>query len=139
MPDIPTTSEAVFPILSGAFQNTPLLMASDVISGMARATVEKAMGSSTSRAVTEMVAQTLGSQTARMFDTYDDDIPYAGDYVTGKMPLAKSIYTGVATGTLDMAMGRGSGWKRWVVPVLTDGASGLLYNAASGGTDTRIL
>jgi hypothetical protein len=130
---------AVFPILSGAFENTPLLMASDVVSGMTRGVYEKAMGSSTSRAVTEMAAQTIGSQTARMFDTYDDNIPMAGTYVTGNMPLAKSVYTGAVTGTLDWAMSRGSGWKRFAVPVATDGVSGVLYRAASGGQDTRIL
>jgi hypothetical protein len=129
---------AVFPILSGAFQDTPLLMASDIVSGLTRGGYEKMMGSSTSRAVTEMAAQTIGSQTARMFDTYDDNIPMAGSYVTGTVPLAKSIYTGLTTGVLDMAMSRGSGWKRFAVPV-ADGVSGVLYRAASGGSDTRIL
>jgi hypothetical protein len=114
-------------------------MASDVISGMTRGIYEKAMGSSTSRSLTEMAAQTIGSQTARMLDTYDDEIPMAGSYVTGPVPLAKSVYTGLITGTLDMAMSRGSGWKRWAVPVGTDGISGVLYRAASGGSDTRIL
>ena len=136
MPD--TTSGAVFPILSGAFQNTPLLMGSDLLSGVTRGIYEEAVGSSTSRAVTGMAAQTIGSQTARMFDTYDDSIPYAGAYVTGAMPVAKSIYTGITTGVLDMAMSRGSGWKRFAVPIGTDGLSSLLYNA-SGGSDTRIL
>ena len=39
------TMAAVFPILSGAFQDTPLLMASDVVSGLTRGTYEKMMGS----------------------------------------------------------------------------------------------
>jgi hypothetical protein len=101
--------------------------------------MKKAMGSSTSRAVTEMAAQTIGSQTARMFDTYDDNIPMAGTYVTGNMPLAKSVYTGAVTGTPDWAMSRGSGWEGFAVPIATDGVSGVLYRAASGGSDTRIL
>jgi hypothetical protein len=131
---------AIFPIFNG---DTALLRVSDVTSGITRAVAEKSMGSSTSRALTEMVSQTGGSAIARSLSGADDMIPYVGDYVSGSgygNGIMKSVWTGAVTGSADWLMGRGSGGaKRWVTPILTDGVSQVLTMGATGGGDPRIF
>jgi hypothetical protein len=129
---------AIFPVVA---TDTAILRVSDVTSGLTRAVAEKAMGSSTQRAVTEMAAQTFGSGIGRSLSGADDMIPYVGDYVSSGYGngIMKSVYTGIATGTTDWAMSRGSGWKRWVVPTVTDGASNALTMWATSGNDQRML
>ena len=134
-----TNMAAIFPVFQ---TDTAILRVSDVTSGLTRGLSEKVMGSSTSRAVTEMAAQTFGSGIGRSLSGADDMIPYVGDYVSGTgygNGIMKSVDTGIATGTTDWAMGRGSGWKRWVVPTVTDGASNALTMWATSGNDQRIL
>lgn len=132
------SEEAIFSIFPQI--NVPILTVSDVTSGLTRAVAEKAMGSSTQRAVTEQLAQTVGSGIGRALDMYDDKIPMAGGYVEGSMPIMKAAWTGLATGTADWAMGRNPGWKRWAVPVATDLASSYATSwATTGGVDRRVI
>jgi hypothetical protein len=133
----------IFPILGNALSGTPILMVSDVTSGLTRAVYEKVMNkSSTGRAITEMTAQTIGSGIGRLIDSsYGDDMLYGrvGTYLTGSNPVAKSIYTGIATGSADKLMGRNPGWDKWWVPAVTDGVSTVATMYATGGSDKRVL
>jgi hypothetical protein len=133
----------LFPVLGGALNGTPILMLSDVTSGITRAAYEKLMNkSSTGRAVTEMSAQTVGSGFGRLIDSsYGDDMLYGpvGNFLAGTNPIAKSVYTGIATGGLDFAMGRTPGYSKFWVPAVTDYASYMAFGYASGWQDKRIL
>jgi hypothetical protein len=133
----------LFPVLGSALNGTPILMLSDVTSGITRAAYEKLMNKSTTgRAVTEMSAQTVGSTVGRLMDSsYGDDMLYGpvGTFLAGQNTIAKSLYTGIATGTFDYAMGRTPGYGKWWVPTVTDYASHLVFGYASGWQDKRIL
>jgi hypothetical protein len=134
----------IFPFLGSALNNTPILMVSDVTSGLTRAVYEKYVNKSTTgRAVTEFSAQTIGSGIGRLLDSsYGDDMLYGpvGTVLAGSNPIAKSLYTGIATGIMDYGMGRNNSYMgRWATPVVTDGISTYATMYATGGQDKRVL
>jgi hypothetical protein len=108
----------------------PILTALDVSKGMFRGTYEGLRGRPAKTTIGTSFSQIVGSAIGRMVDVNDDRTGVA--ILQGSNKLVSAAVTGLVSGGIDMAMGRGNRMERFIVPVVIDGvvdlAASTIYN-----------
>jgi hypothetical protein len=108
----------------------PILTALDVSKGMFRATYEGVRGRPVKTAVGTAFSQIVGSSIDRLADVQDDRTGIG--ILQGSNRVVSAAVTGIVSGSIDMAMGRGNRIERYIVPVVLDGvvdlAANMIYN-----------